>query len=67
MYSLCDPTHFNTSMSEQVTTIIHEGAHIFLSSSDIANIHENEYSQLNTIQQIFNADSFSEFSRCVCP
>jgi len=54
-------------MSEQIATIIHEGAHIFLSSNDIAYVHESEYSNLNTIQQTLNADSFSEISRCICP
>jgi hypothetical protein len=65
--TLCDPLHFSTSNSEQTATVIHEGAHIFLSALDLAYIHEDEYSQLNTLQQMVNADAFSEFSRCICP
>ncbi len=64
---LCDPAFFNSSSREQAGTIIHESFHLNYIAGDWAYDWEAGYSQLNTIQQLTNADSFSELAKTLCP
>lgn len=64
---LCNPEWFNKTPLERAGTIIHEGAHVFLARADLAYDWDYAYHELNTLQQLLNADSFSELSKCICP
>lgn len=68
MIELCDPNFFNTTEQEQWVTIIHEAMHKYFGDFDLAYEWETgPYYNLNTLQQLINADAFAEFARVVCP
>ncbi len=64
---LCRPRYWNEADDvERAGTLIHEWMHLYYFAGDIAYDWESSYSQLNTIQQLFNADAFSEFVKEIC-
>jgi hypothetical protein len=64
---LCNPNYFDVSSEEQWNTMIHEWTHLYFGSGDIAYNWEKKFKDLSTPQSLFNADSYSEFIKHICP
>lgn len=64
---LCRPNYWSESdQIERAGTLIHEWMHLYYFAGDIAYDMEEEYNELNTLQQLFNADAFSELVKELC-
>lgn len=64
--NLCDPLFWEQPESERTNTLIHEWMHLHNLITDVRYNWEDEYNDLNTIQQLFNADAYSEFVEEIC-
>lgn len=64
---LCRPRYWlETNEVERAGTLIHEWMHLYYFAGDIAYDWSETYNDLTTIQQLFNADAFSEFVKEIC-
>ena len=63
---LCNPTYWNLTDIDRSVTLIHEWTHLYYFAGDIAYIWQGEFNDLNSIQQLFNADAFSELVKELC-
>ncbi|MEE9439674.1 MAG: hypothetical protein V3V14_11780 [Saprospiraceae bacterium] len=63
---LCRPKYWDSSELDRTETLIHEWMHLYYIAGDIAYDFSPNYSELNTLQQLLNADAFSEFVKEIC-
>jgi len=64
---LCRPYYWQLSNLDQAETLIHEWTHLLAGTGDWAYDHQPEFQELNTLQSITNADSYSSFIKFLCP
>ena len=63
---LCSPSYFNATELDRSGTLIHEWMHLYYFAGDIAYIWQDGFDELNSIQQLFNADAFEELVKELC-
>ncbi len=60
------PNYWNQTPVNRSGTMIHIWMHLYYVAGDVAYDWSPDYNELNTLQQLVNADSFSEFVKQVC-
>lgn len=63
---LCRPNYWNATDKNRWGTLIYEWSHLYFVTGDFAYDWEQEYNELNTLQQLLNVDSYSEFVKDLC-
>ncbi len=58
---LCVPTYFNESDKSRAETLIHEATHAYLATADIRYYNGNNFDDMEYLENISNADSYSNF------
>ena len=63
---LCRPNYWNQSDTDRPAILIHEWMHLYYFAGDIAYSWDSDYDELNSIQQLFNAEAFEELIKEIC-